>query len=99
VGVAPVVHAPGKKSAATLGGWGFAISRFTRNPETAWQSVEFLTQSEQLAKVQARMGRIPARKNLVPAEFAPILRAARMRPPIPEYAQASDVLQRWLSAG
>jgi len=28
----------------------------------------------------------------------PVLTSARMRPPIPEYAQASDILQRWLSA-
>jgi multiple sugar transport system substrate-binding protein len=44
------------------------------------------------------MGRIPARKSLVPPDFAAILQSARMRPPIPEYAQASDILQRWLSA-
>jgi glutamyl-tRNA reductase len=35
VGMAPVVHAPGQRSAATLGGWGFAISKLTRNPEAA----------------------------------------------------------------
>ena len=28
----------------------------------------------------------------------PILQNARSRPPIPEYAQASDILQRWISA-
>jgi multiple sugar transport system substrate-binding protein len=44
------------------------------------------------------MGLIPARKSLVPPEFAAILRSARMRPPIPEYAPASDILQRWVSA-
>jgi multiple sugar transport system substrate-binding protein len=97
VGMAPVVHAPGHQSSGTLGGWGFAISRFTKNPEAAWQFVEFLTRPEQLTKVQTRFGRIPARKSLVPPEFAPILQAARVRPPIPEYAQASDILQRWLS--
>ena len=97
-GMAPVVHAPGHASAATLGGWGFAISRFTRHPDTAWQLVQFLTSPEQLSKIQARLGRIPARKALVPAPFAPMLATARMRPPIPEYARASDILQRWLSA-
>ena len=44
------------------------------------------------------MGRIPARRHLVPPEFVPILESARPRPAIPEYAQASDILQRWLSA-
>jgi multiple sugar transport system substrate-binding protein len=98
VGMAPVIHAPGHPSAAALGGWGFAISKFTKDPETAWKFVEFLTRSEQLRKVQIGLGRIPARKRLVPAEFMPILETARMRPPIPEYAQASDILQRWVSA-
>jgi multiple sugar transport system substrate-binding protein len=93
----PLVHAPGHKSAATLGGWGFAISRFTGNPDAAWQLVNFLTRPEQMIKMQSRLGRIPARKTLVPAEFQPILESARMRPPIPEYAPASDILQRWLS--
>ena len=97
VGMIPVVRAPGHKSAATLGGWGFAISRFTGNPDAAWQLVEFLTRPEQLMKVQTRLGRIPARKSLVPPEFQHILESARMRPPIPEYAPASDILQRWLS--
>jgi multiple sugar transport system substrate-binding protein len=96
--MAPVIHAPGHPSAAALGGWGFAISKFTKDPETAWKFVEFLTRPEQLRKVQIGLGRIPARKRLVPAEFMPILETARMRPPIPEYAQASDILQRWVSA-
>ncbi len=98
VGMTTVVHSAGRPPAASLGGWGFAISRFTKRPEDAWQFVEFLTRAEQLRKVQVRLGRIPARKSLVQPEFAKILEAARMRPPIPEYAQASDILQRWLSA-
>jgi multiple sugar transport system substrate-binding protein len=98
VGVTPVVRQPGHERAATLGGWGFAISKFTQDPEAAWQFVQFLSHPEQLRRVQSRMGRIPARKSLVPPEFVPILDSARMRPPIPEYAQASDILQRWLSA-
>ena len=98
VGIAPVVHAPGAASAATLGGWGFAISKFSRDPEHAWQFVDFLTRPEQLGKLQSKMGVIPARRSQAPPEFIPILASARPRPPIPEYAQASDILQRWLSA-
>jgi multiple sugar transport system substrate-binding protein len=98
VGFAPMVHEPNHRSAASLGGWGFAISRFTRNPEAAWRLVEFLTRPESLARVRERVGRVPARRSQVPPEFLPILLNARPRPPIPEYAQASDILQRWLSA-
>jgi trehalose/maltose transport system substrate-binding protein len=98
VAMAPMVHAPGRSSAATLGGWGFAISRYSKNPERAWQFVDFLTRPEQLLQVQQRQGRIPSRRSMIPPEFLPILASARMRPAIPEYAQASDILQRWLSS-
>jgi multiple sugar transport system substrate-binding protein len=98
VGMTPVVHAPGYSSASTLGGWGFAISKFTPSPDAAWQFIEFLTRPEQLKKVGSRLGQIPARRSAAPPEFAGILNTARMRPPIPEYAQASDILQRWVSA-
>ena len=98
VAFVPMVHAANQKSAASLGGWGFAISRFTRNAEASWQLVEFLTRPESLAQLQKRAGRVPARKSQIPAEFLPIVISARPRPAIPEYAQASDILQRSLSA-
>ena len=98
VGFAPMPHGAGGKSAAALGGYGFAISRFTDNPEDAWRLVEFLTRPESLVQLRDRMGVVPARRSQVPSEFLPILLGARPRPPIPEYAQASDILQRWLSA-
>ena len=89
---------PGHSSAATLGGWGFAISRFCPDPAKAWEFLIFMTRSGQLTRVQQNMGRIPSRKSLVPAELLPVFEKVRMRPSIPEYAQASDILQRWLSA-
>ena len=92
-----MVHAPGQASVATLGGWGFGISSFSRDPERAWQFVEFVTRPDQLREVQERQGRIPSRRSLIPPEMLPVLASARTRPPIPEYAQASDILQRWLS--
>jgi multiple sugar transport system substrate-binding protein len=98
VAFAPMVHGPSGSSAATLGGWGFAISRFTSNPEAAWNFVQYATSPQQLRQIYSKAGRIPARKSLVPQEFVPIVRSARSRPRIPEYAQASDILQRWLSA-
>jgi multiple sugar transport system substrate-binding protein len=93
-----MVHAPGKSGAATLGGWGFAISSFCPDPEGAWKFVEFITSREMLARVQQEMGLIPSRRSLLPAEFRPITEDVRMRPSIAEYAQASDILQRWVSA-
>lgn len=98
IAVTPMVHAPGRSSAATLGGWGFAISRYSKDPERAWQFIQFLTRPGQLLQVQRRQGRIPSRLSMIPTEFLPILTSARPRPAIPEYAEASDILQRWLSA-
>jgi multiple sugar transport system substrate-binding protein len=98
VAFTPMVHAPGQKSAATLGGWGFAISKFSRNPDAAWEFVRFVTDPKQLRTLHARTGLIPARMSLVPPEFNEIIRSARARPQIPEYSRASDILQRWLSA-
>ena len=98
VGFIPMVHAPGAKPSATLGGWGFAVSRLSKNPDAAWEFVQFATRPEQLQELYSKAGRIPARKSLVPEEFQEIVRNARARPRIPEYAQASDILQRWLSA-
>jgi multiple sugar transport system substrate-binding protein len=98
IGFVPMPHAPGSSSAASLGGWGFAISSRSPNPEAAWTFVRFVTSPEQLKLVQSRVGRVPARKSLVPLQFQQIVANARPRPPIPEYAQASDILQRRLSA-
>jgi multiple sugar transport system substrate-binding protein len=97
VGFAPMPHVPGRGSAATLGGWGFAISRFVKNPEAAWRLVKFLTRPDALEQLGDRMGRVSARRSQVPEDLLPILLNARPRPPIPEYAQASDILQRSLS--
>jgi multiple sugar transport system substrate-binding protein len=98
IGFVPMVRAPGGTRTATLGGWGFAVSRFSRNLAAATEFVRFATQPEQLRELYSKAGRIPARRSLVPVEFLQILDKARPRPRIPQYAQASDILQRWLSA-
>ncbi|WP_280547961.1 MULTISPECIES: ABC transporter substrate-binding protein [unclassified Halomonas] len=43
VGVVKLPSAEGKESAATLGGWNLAVSRYTENPELAADLVAFLT--------------------------------------------------------
>src|SRR5437588_7726219 len=98
VAFVPMVHGPDGMSTATLGGWGFAVSSRSRNPDAAWGFIQFATRPEQLRQLYLKAGRIPSRKSLVPEQFQEIVRGARARPRIPEYAQASDILQRWLSA-
>src|SRR5262249_47787555 len=58
VAFVPMVHGHGGRSAATLGGWGFAVSRFTPNPDAAWDFVEFATRPEQLQQLYSKAGRI-----------------------------------------
>jgi trehalose/maltose transport system substrate-binding protein len=98
VAFVPMVHEVRGNRAATLGGWGFAVSQFSSNADAAWEFIQFATRPEQLLQLYSKAGRIPARKSLVPREFEDIVRNARPRPRIPEYAKASDILQRWLSA-
>lgn len=93
-----MTHLADQAGAATLGGWGFAVSSYCKDPEAAWRFIEFITRPAQLVQVQRAMGRIPSRKSLMPPEFLAVSDSIRMRPPIPKYAQASDILQRWVSA-
>jgi multiple sugar transport system substrate-binding protein len=97
VAFVPMVHATGR-SAATLGGWGFAISGRTPHADTAIEFVKFITAPEQMVALLEANGYVPARKKLIPPAFKAPLEHARFRPRIPEYAQASDILQRSVSA-
>jgi multiple sugar transport system substrate-binding protein len=97
VAFVPMVHATGP-SAATLGGWGFAVSGRTPHPDAAVEFVKFITAPEQMEALLEANGYVPARKKLIPPAFQAALDHARFRPRIPEYAQASDILQRSVSA-
>ncbi|SDJ54337.1 ABC transporter substrate-binding protein [Billgrantia gudaonensis] len=55
VGVVKLPHGPDGESAATLGGWNLAVSKYSENPELAADLVAFLT-SEQEQKRRAIEG-------------------------------------------
>ncbi|MEB3343248.1 ABC transporter substrate-binding protein [Okeania sp.] len=106
--IKPMVHAPGKNSGACLGGWGFGIVKTTKHPEEAWEVIQYFNQPEIQRKLILATGFIPARKSLfndpilvekfpyLPDLFS-VVNNSVLRPPIPQYAQASDILQRYLS--
>lgn len=106
VGKIGVTAVPGKsgKSASTLGGWNLAISRFSKDPETAWKWVRFLTGAEAQKILALKSGRLPTRKKLYRdpdiLDYAPHYRDfysvfvnARPRPSGPNYPRITDTIQ------
>lgn len=109
VGIQPMVHAPGQESGACLGGWGLGISKTTPHPKEAWQAVQFFSSVEPLRGFILKEGYTPSIRQFFTDpeivskyEHFPAMREvvdnAVLRPPIAQYAQASDILQRYLSA-
>lgn len=108
IGIVPMVGSGGRR-AATLGGWGYAISAYSRNPEAAWKFLEFNGRPENQKLAFEKGGILPARKSLYsdPAilkraphmkQMGEVLARARPRPTHASYARLSDIIQLHLSA-
>ena len=109
VGVLPMVHSPGARSAGTLGGWGLGISSFSRHPDLAMEFIRAATSLEAQRTLCGPTGFAPARLEayrdpalLAANPFLPELERlhanAVARPGLSRYALASDILQRHVSA-
>lgn len=109
IAIKPMIHAPGFDSGACQGGWGIGISRTTRHPDEAWRAIEFFTSPEIQKQFILDNGYVPSRRSLftdpelvAEYEFMPdlleVVENSVLRPPIAQYAQVSDILQRYLSA-
>ena len=107
--IKPMVHAVGYDSGATLGGWGLGVAKSSKHPDAAWQVIEFLSSEESQREFVLETGFVPSRVALFndPAivakyDYYPklleVVQSSALRPPIAQYAQASDILQRYLSA-
>ncbi len=105
----PMVHKPNEKSGACQGGWGFGMSAFTSHPSEAWRVIEFFSSEENQKEMVLATGYVPSRTSLFNNEeivakypyypdLLKVVESSALRPPIPQYAQASDILQRYLSA-
>jgi multiple sugar transport system substrate-binding protein len=109
VGIKPMVHAPGKTSGACLGGWGLGISKTSKHPEQAWKAIQYFSSKEPQRRYTLETGSISSRRDLFEdskiiakyphyPKFQNIVESAVLRPSIAQYAQASDILQRYLNA-
>jgi multiple sugar transport system substrate-binding protein len=109
VGVAPMVHEPGRTGAAALGGWGLGISAYSRHPALAAAFAREVVSLEGQRRLCEATGFAPARAeayrdsallaaNPFLARLSILSAHAVARPAIARYAEASDVLQRHLSA-
>lgn len=109
IGLKPMISAPGHTSGACQGGWGWGIAKSTKYPDAAWQAVQFFSSAASQKQIALANGYLPTRRSLyqdpeivAKYPFFPsmleVLNSAVLRPPIAQYAQASDILQRYLSA-
>lgn len=107
--IKPMVHAPGYGSGSCLGGWGFGISATSAHPEAAWKVIEYFNRPEVQHQLIFDYGYVPARRSLFQGpilqqkykffpELLNVIENSVLRAPIAQYAQASDILQRYLSA-
>jgi len=107
--IKPMPHAPNGRSGACQGGWGMGIAESTDHPDAAWQVVEYFSRAETQKKYALKTGYVPSRRELFNdpelvekysylPELLNVIENAVLRPPIAQYSQASDILQRYLSA-
>ncbi|MBC6420517.1 MAG: ABC transporter substrate-binding protein [Hormoscilla sp. SP5CHS1] len=108
IAIKPMVSAPEKQGGACLGGWGLGISKTSKYPEAAWQAIEYFTSTAAQRQFILKTGYVPSRRPLFTdpeiiakyphyPQLLEVVENAVLRPQIPQYAQASDILQRYLS--
>jgi multiple sugar transport system substrate-binding protein len=109
IAIKPMVGTSGKLGGACLGGWGLGIAKSSKHPEEAWQAIQYFTSLEVQRQLILQAGYVPSRKALfadpeIVAKYPhypkllEVSQNAVLRPPIAQYAQVSDILQRYLSA-
>jgi trehalose/maltose transport system substrate-binding protein len=108
VGVTSLPAAAGKHQAATLGGWLYGISAYSRHPDEAWAFIESLSSRATQKKFAQEAGIAPSRQALfsdpdllqampqLGNHFA-VLQSATARPRSPLYPAISHLLQRYFS--
>jgi multiple sugar transport system substrate-binding protein len=109
VGIMPMPGASGNEGGACLGGWGLGIAKTTRHPKEAMRVLRFMSNLDAQRRFIQDAGYVPSVRALftdsqITADFGhypqllQVVDNAVLRPPIAQYAQVSDIMQRYLSA-
>ena len=105
----PMVHQPGYSSGACQGGWGLGIAASSPHPQEAWRVIEFITREDSQRDFVLETGYVPSLRSLFQdptivakyphyPQLLKVVENSTLRPPIAQYAEASDILQRYLSS-
>ncbi|MEG4212567.1 ABC transporter substrate-binding protein [Microcoleus sp. S13_B4] len=109
IAIEPMLSSTGKTGGSCLGGWGWGIAKTSKHPEQAWKAIQYLTSEETQRKFILETGLVPSYKSLftnkeIVAQYPhypqllKVVERSALRPPLAQYAQASDILQRYLSS-
>ncbi|BAY49286.1 putative sugar ABC transporter, solute-binding protein [Scytonema sp. HK-05] len=109
IAIQAMVGTPGNSGGACLGGWGLGISKSSKHIKEAWTAIQYFTSEEAQRQFILNAGFVPSRRSLFTdpqivskypyyPQLLKIVDQAVLRPPIAQYPQASDILQRYLSA-
>ena len=99
----------GQQGGSCLGGWGWGIAKTSKHPDQSWRAIQYLTSEETQRKFILETGLVPSYKSLFVdpkivaryphyPQLLKVVEQSALRPAIAQYAQASDILQRYLSA-
>jgi multiple sugar transport system substrate-binding protein len=109
VGIQPMkLHAKDHSGGGCNGSWGLGIAKTSKHPNEAWRAIEYLTSAQAQHQFILETGHVPSRKTLFSEpkivdkyhHFQQLSKAVKqsvLRPPVPEYALASEILQRYLN--
>jgi multiple sugar transport system substrate-binding protein len=108
VGVVPLPHFDGGKSAATLGGYQYGVNAASKNKDAAVDFLRWMSQSPQQLRFATEVGLAPSKASVYDdpalAKANPFMQSlksvfvgATPRPVTPKYPQVTLVLQSQLS--
>ncbi|MEG3836502.1 MULTISPECIES: ABC transporter substrate-binding protein [unclassified Microcoleus] len=109
IAIEPMLSSIGQTGGSCLGGWGWGIAKTSKHPEQAWKAIQYLTSEETQRKFILQTGLVPSYKSLFTnkeivakyphyPQLLKVVERSSLRPPLAQYAQASDILQRYLSS-